>query len=113
LLLHRRRGHRSRRYRASLAPPRWCVFTRELSKRPDFRGLQLWGLLKESFAGGTELAKAKMDPRIDALIKAVVDDFGTAEGRSITRDGLKNKLTGTNPADVKESASKFCGKPRP
>lgn len=29
----------------------------------------LWGLLKESFAGGTELAKAKMDPKADALIK--------------------------------------------
>jgi hypothetical protein len=30
----------------------------------------LWGLLKESFASSTELAKAKMDPGIDALIKA-------------------------------------------
>ena len=32
----------------------------------------LWGLLKEGFAGGSELAKAKMDPGTDALIKAVV-----------------------------------------
>ena len=39
----------------------------------------LWGLLKESFAGGTELAKAKMNPGTDALIKAVVEDFGTDE----------------------------------
>jgi hypothetical protein len=62
----------------------------------------LWGLLKESFAGGTELAKAKMDPGADALVKAVVDDFGTAEGRSITRDGLKDKLTGSKPAEIKE-----------
>ena len=49
----------------------------------------LWGLLQESFAGGTELAKAKMDPGADALIKAVVADFGAADGRSIARDGLK------------------------
>ena len=28
----------------------------------------LWGLLKESFAGGTVLAKAKMDPGTNALI---------------------------------------------
>ena len=62
----------------------------------------LWGLLKESFASGTELAKARMDPGIDALIKAVVNDFGTSEGRSITRDGLKDKLTGAKPAEIKE-----------
>ena len=62
----------------------------------------LWGLLKESFAGGTELAKAKMNPKTDALIKAVVEDFGTAEGRSITRDGLNNKLKGSKPAEIKE-----------
>ena len=62
----------------------------------------LWGLLKESFAGGTELAKAKMDPKADALIKAVVEDFGTAEGRSVTRDGLSGKLKGSKPPEIKE-----------
>jgi hypothetical protein len=61
----------------------------------------LWGLLKESFAGGTELAKAKLDPGANALIKAVVADFGTADGRSIARDDLKKKLTGSKPADIK------------
>ena len=62
----------------------------------------LWGLLKESFAGGTELAKAKMDPSADALVKAVVGDFGSSEGRSITRDGLKDKLKGSKPAEIKD-----------
>ena len=62
----------------------------------------LWGLLKESFAGGTELAKAKVDPGTDTLIKAVVDDFGTTEGRSVTRDGLKDKLKGIKPAEMKD-----------
>jgi hypothetical protein len=61
----------------------------------------LWGLLKEGFAGGTELAKARMDPGTDALIKAVVNDFGTAEGRSITGDGLKDKLKDSKPAEIK------------
>ena len=61
----------------------------------------LWGLLQESFAGGTELAKAKMDPGADALIKAVVADFGTAEGRTIARDGLKEKFTDSKPAEIK------------
>ena len=41
----------------------------------------LWGLLKKSFAGGTELAEAKMDPGANPLIKAVVADFGAADGR--------------------------------
>jgi hypothetical protein len=62
----------------------------------------LWGLLKESFAGGTELAKAKMDPSADALVKAVVGDFGSSEGRSITRDGLKDKLKGSKPTELKD-----------
>jgi hypothetical protein len=61
----------------------------------------LWGLLQESFAGGTELAKAKMDPGADALIKSVVADFGTTEGRGIARDGLKENLSGRKPAEIK------------
>src|SRR4029450_8871720 len=59
----------------------------------------LWGLLKESFAGGTELAKAKTDPGTNALIKAVVDDFSTAEG-SAARDALKAKFK-EQPAQIK------------
>ena len=61
----------------------------------------LWGLLKESFASGSALLKAKMDPGADALIKAVVADFETAEGRRTARDGLKVKLTGSKPAEIK------------
>lgn len=61
----------------------------------------LWGLLKESFAGGTVLAKAKMDPGTNALIKAVVADFSTAEG-SAARDGLKNTFKGSKPAEIKD-----------
>jgi len=61
----------------------------------------LWGLLKESFAEGTALAKAKTDPGTNALIKAMVDDFNTAEG-SAARDALKNKLKGNKPAEIKD-----------
>ena len=61
----------------------------------------LWGLLKESFAGGTALATARTDAGSNALIKAVVADFETAEGRSAARDGLKEKLTGSKPAEIK------------
>ena len=60
----------------------------------------LWGLLKESFASGSELVKAKMDPAANSLIKAVVVDFETAEGRTTARDGLKEKLKGLKPAEI-------------
>jgi hypothetical protein len=49
--------------------------------------------------GGTELAKAKTDPGTNALIKAVVDDFSTAEG-SAARDALKAKFK-EQPAQIK------------
>src|SRR5215471_15097364 len=61
----------------------------------------LWGLLKESFAEGNALMTAKMDPGADALIKVVVADFDTSEGRSTARDGLKERLTGSKPAEIK------------
>lgn len=61
----------------------------------------LWGLLKESFAGGAALTQAATDPSANALIKAVVADFSTSEGRSAARDGLKAEFAGCKPADIK------------
>jgi hypothetical protein len=45
----------------------------------------LWGLLKESFASSSELVKVRMDPGANPLIKALVSDFGNADGRSTAR----------------------------
>lgn len=61
----------------------------------------LWGLLKESFAGSSALASAKTDPKTNPLIKAMVTDFETPEGRSIARDGVKGKLGSLKPPEVK------------
>ena len=60
----------------------------------------LWGLLKESFAEGGALVAAKTDPTMKPLIKAVVADFETSQGRSTARDGLKEKLSGLRPAEI-------------
>ena len=60
----------------------------------------LWGLLKESFAQGSALVSAKTDPTAKPLIKALVADFQTTEGRSTARDGLKQKLSGLKPAEI-------------
>src|ERR1700754_1054616 len=60
----------------------------------------LWGLLKESFAGGAALSKAATDPNANALVKAVVTDFATSDGRSAARDGLKAEFAGDQPPDI-------------
>jgi hypothetical protein len=60
----------------------------------------LWGLLKESLASGSELVRAKMDAGTNPLIKAVVADFDSAQGRATARDGLKEKLKDIKPADI-------------
>jgi len=52
----------------------------------------LFGLLKEAFAGGTALAQAATDPNTNPLIKAVVSDFQTSDGRAAAHDGLKAEL---------------------
>jgi len=70
----------------------------------------LWGLLQESFASGKMLAKAKMDTGSNPLIKAVVDDFATGEGRSTARDGLQEQLTGKKAAEVKTACIEILGK---
>ena len=64
----------------------------------------LWGLLKESFAGGTALTKAIAGADTNALVKAVVNDFSSSEGRSAARDGLKTKFAASQPPDLKIKA---------
>ena len=64
----------------------------------------LWGLLKESFAEGSELAHAAAGPNANALVKAVVSDFTTSEGRSVARDGLKAEFANSKPAEIKTKA---------
>jgi hypothetical protein len=61
----------------------------------------LWGLLKESFAGGSALTQAITGSNTNALVKSVATDFSTSEGRTAARDGLKAKFAGSQPADVK------------
>jgi hypothetical protein len=89
------------------------TFTKEewtlLLKSPMIAGMAitaadpsgLWGLLKESFAGGAALTKVATDPNANSLVKAVVADFSASEGRSAARDGLKAEFAGGKPADIK------------
>jgi hypothetical protein len=60
----------------------------------------LWGALKEAFASSSALAAAKSDAGSNELIKAVVADFETKEGRSAVQEALRQHLAGAKPADA-------------
>ena len=60
----------------------------------------LWGALKEAFASSSALAAAKTDVGSNELIKAVVADFETKEGRSAVQEALRQHLAGAKPADA-------------
>ncbi|MCP3396057.1 MULTISPECIES: hypothetical protein [unclassified Bradyrhizobium] len=64
----------------------------------------LFGLLKESFASGTALARAATDPNANSLVKAVVADFQTSEGRAAAHDGLKAEIGNSKPAEMTSKA---------
>lgn len=62
------------------------------------------GTLQEGLANAKALAAAKADPGADALIKAVVDDLLTADGRAAARDGVKNVVQGAQLSEMKDRA---------
>jgi hypothetical protein len=64
----------------------------------------LWGLLKESFAGGSALTQTITSATTNPLVKAVVADFSSSEGRTAARDGLKAKFAGSLPIDLKKKS---------
>ena len=61
----------------------------------------LWGMLKEGLANSRALLQAKTDAAANPLVKALVADFETSEGRTTARDGLQAKLKGSKPEDMK------------
>jgi hypothetical protein len=60
----------------------------------------LWGTLKEAFASSSTLATAKADAGSNELIKAIIADFESSEGRSAIQEALRKRFTGAKPADV-------------
>jgi hypothetical protein len=62
----------------------------------------LWGLMKEGFASARALVEAKTDAGASKLVKAIVADFETSEGRTIAREGIKAELSGKSRAEQKQ-----------
>ena len=62
----------------------------------------LWGTLKEGMASASALLSAKNDPGASWLVKQMVADFETSEGRTAARDSLKAELTGKSLVEIKQ-----------
>jgi hypothetical protein len=64
----------------------------------------LWGLLKEGFASASAITEANSNPQANALIKAIVADLVTSDGRSHTQDALRKQMQGAKPDEIKTRA---------
>jgi hypothetical protein len=64
----------------------------------------VWGLLKEGMAGGWALLAARQDAQANSLVKAVAEDFATAEGRAAARTVLQAKFSGAKLDGMKDAA---------
>ena len=61
----------------------------------------LFGVLKELMATGRTLLAAKADPTSNELIKSVVGDFETGEGRQAARNQVQSRLKGVPITEMK------------
>ncbi|PPD45376.1 MAG: hypothetical protein CTY15_04710 [Methylocystis sp.] len=64
----------------------------------------LIGTLQEGMASAKALAAAKSDPAADELVKAVVDDLLTPEGRTSAREGVRLLIQGGKLPEIKVRA---------
>ena len=64
----------------------------------------LMGVLKKSFASASAMMSAKADPGASELVKSVVTEFESSDGRTKIREALKKRLAGANQADVSKRA---------
>ena len=64
----------------------------------------VWGLLKEGMAGGWALLEARQNAQANPLVRAVAEDFATAEGRAGARTALQGRFSGTTFSAMKATA---------
>ena len=64
----------------------------------------LLGVLKESMATGRTLLAAKADPTSNELIKSVVSEFETGEGRQAARKQVQSRLKGVPVGEMKDKS---------
>ena len=64
----------------------------------------VWGLLKEGMAGGWALVEARQNAQANPLVRAVAEDFATAEGRAAARTALQTRFTDAKLEGLKDAA---------
>jgi len=62
----------------------------------------LWGMLKESMASANAVLAAGKDANASPLMKALLADMETSQGRTIARDEVSAGMSGKSPAEIKE-----------
>lgn len=65
----------------------------------------VWGVLKEGMAGGWALLEARQNAQANPLVKAVAEDFATAEGRTAARTALQTRFTGSQKLEGLKDAA--------
>lgn len=63
----------------------------------------IWGMLKESMASANALIAAGKDAKASPLMKAMLADMETSEGRSAARDEVTAGMSGKTPAEIKSA----------
>jgi hypothetical protein len=58
----------------------------------------LWGTIKEAFASKSAIGKTQFAS--NELVKEVLADFQTSEGRSCVQESLRKQITGATPGDI-------------
>ena len=61
----------------------------------------LIGMLQEGFANARDMLAAKQDAGVNPLIRAVIADLETSEGRTEAREALAAMVRGRQPIDAK------------
>lgn len=64
----------------------------------------VWGLLKEGMASGWALVEARQHAQTNPLVRAVAEDFATAEGRAAARSALQARFTNASLKGLKDAA---------
>jgi len=60
----------------------------------------LWGTIKEALASRSAIRASMREPSSSELIRTVIADFQSGEGRTAIQDALQKRLSGAKPADI-------------
>ena len=60
----------------------------------------LWGTIKEAFASRSAIGGSKPESSSNELVKAVITELQTGEGRSLVQEALRKRVAGAIPADI-------------